>query len=213
MEQKLASGSVDSYDPFATPLTTKSSENASMIPRSVVSDEHLIQRFKQGDMDAFSSLYERYFPGVQNRVRYVIPEADIEDVTQEVFITVVKSLHTFRGESLFSTWLRTLTNYKVAEYYRKRNRKQDPREVPMTKAELIPDESDSLPMEDRIALRRAMASMPEKYRDVVLMRFSDGMQFDEIARTTGTNLEATKSLFRRAVTALRKNLEDYHDQR
>ncbi len=184
-----------------------------MIPRSVVSDEHLIQRFQQGDMDAFNLLYERHLPGVRNRVRYVIPEADIEDVTQEVFLAALKSLHTFRGESRFSTWLRTLTNYKVAEYYRRRNRKQDPREAPMTEAELIPDESGGLRVEDRIALRRALASVPEKYRNVVLMRFADGMQFDEIARETGSNLEATKSLFRRAVAALRKNLEDHYDQR
>lgn len=184
-----------------------------MIPRSVVSDEHLIQRFKQGDLDSFSPLYERYLSSVLNRVRYVVPEADVEDVTQEVFIAVLKSLHTFRGESLFSTWLRTLTNYKVAEYYRRRNRKRDPREVSITEAEILTDESNNLHMEERIALRRSLAAMPEKYREVILLRFSDGMKFDEIAKILGTNLETTKSLFRRAVAALRKNLEPNHEQK
>jgi RNA polymerase sigma-70 factor, ECF subfamily len=183
-----------------------------MISRSVVSDEHLIQRFKQGDLDSFGPLYERYVRAVHNRVRYVIPEADVEDVTQEVFIAVLKSLHTFRGESQFSTWLRTLTNYKVAEYYRKRNRKQDPREAPMAEAELLPDGSSNLQLEERIALRKSLSSMPDKYQEVILLRFSDGMQFDEIAKTMGSNLESTKSLFRRAVAALRKNLETNHDQ-
>lgn len=200
-------------DPFPIPPATKLTEDASMIPRSVVSDEHLIQRFKQGDLDSFSPLYERYLSSVLNRVRYVVPEADVEDVTQEVFIAVLKSLHTFRGESLFSTWLRTLTNYKVAEYYRRRNRKQDPREVPITEAEILPDESNGLQMEERIALRRSLAAMPEKYREIILLRFSDGMKFDEIAKTLGTNLETTKSLFRRAVAALRKNLETNHEQK
>jgi RNA polymerase sigma-70 factor, ECF subfamily len=183
-----------------------------MISRSVVSDEHLIQRFKQGDLDSFGPLYERYVRAVHNRVRYVIPEADVEDVTQEVFIAVLKSLHTFRGESQFSTWLRTLTNYKVAEYYRKRNRKQDPREAPMAEAELLPDGSSNLQLEERIALRKSLSNMPDKYQEVILLRFSDGMQFDEIAKTMGSNLESTKSLFRRAVAALRKNLETNHDQ-
>ncbi len=182
-----------------------------MLPRSAVSDEHLIQRFKQGDLDSFGPLYERYLSVVYNRVRYVIPEADVEDLTQEVFMAVLKSLHTFRGESLFSTWLRTLTNYKVAEYYRKRNRKQTPPETPLVEAESIPDESNDLQLEDRIALRHALMSMPEKYREIILLRFSDGMQFDEIAKTMGANLETTKSLFRRAVAALRKNLERDHD--
>jgi RNA polymerase sigma-70 factor (ECF subfamily) len=97
-------------DPFFIPPNTKSIENASMFSRSIVSDEHLIQRFQQGDLDAFNSLYERYQPKVRNRVRYVVPEVDVEDVIQEVFIAALKSLRSFRGESLFSTWLRTLTN-------------------------------------------------------------------------------------------------------
>lgn len=178
-----------------------------MIPRSVISDERLIQRFKEGDLDSFNPLYERYLRLVYNRVRYVVPEADVEDVTQEVFVAVLKSLHTFRGESLFSTWLRTLTNYKVAEYYRRRNRKQDPREAPLAEAEMLTDGGSALQMEERIALRSALAAMPQKYREVILLRFSDGMQFEEIARTMGANLETTKSLFRRAVAALRKNLD------
>ncbi len=184
-----------------------------MIPRSVVSDEHLIQRFNQGDLDSFGPLYERYLKTVHNRVRYMIPEADIEDVTQEVFIAVLKSLHSFRGESQFGTWLRTLTNYKIAEYYRRRNRKQDPPEAPIVEAERLPDESSDLQLEDRIALRKALSNMPDKYREVILLRFSDGMQFNEIARSMSSNLESTKSLFRRAIAALRKNLETYHDQR
>jgi RNA polymerase sigma-70 factor, ECF subfamily len=179
-----------------------------MLPRSVVSDEHLIQRFKQGDLDSFEPLYERHLQTVYNRVRYMVPEVDIEDVTQEVFIAVLKSLHNFRGESQFGTWLRTLTNYKIAEYYRRRNRKQDPPEAPIIEAELLPDGSSDLQLEERIALRKALTGMPENYQEVILLRFSDGMQFDEIAKTMGSNLERTKSLFRRAIAALRKNLEN-----
>ncbi len=182
-----------------------------MLPRSVVSDEHLIQRFKQGDWDAFNSLYERYLPRVQNRVRYVVPEVDIEDVTQEVFVAVLKSLNTFRGEAQFSTWLRTLTNYKVAEYYRRKNRKQDPQESPLAEAESLPDVGKGIPLEDRVTLRKALLALPEKYREIILLRFSEEMPFEEIANFMGMNLEAAKSLFRRAVAALRKNLEESND--
>ncbi len=196
-----------SSDPIPSRPATKLVENASMMSRSVVSDERLIQRFQQGDSGSFDPLYERYLPVVYKRVRYVVPEADVEDVTQEVFLAVLKSLSTFRGESLFSTWLRTLTNHKVAEYYRRRNRKQDPPEAPLAEAETLSDGGNAPQLEERIALRNALAAMPPKYREVILLRFSDGMQFDEIARTMGANLETTKSLFRRAVAALRKNLD------
>jgi len=181
-----------------------------MFSRAIVSDEHLIQRIQQGDLDSFNTLYERHQPRVRNRVRYVVPEADVEDVTQEVFIAALKSLRTFRGESLFSTWLRALTNYKVAEYYRKRSRKRDPRESPIQEAELLPEESYGPTMEDRIALRKALVALPEKYQEVILMRFAEGMQFDEIAQTTNSNLEAVKSAFRRAIAALRKAMDEQH---
>ena len=184
-----------------------------MLHRPVLSDERLIQRFKEGDLDSFAPLYERHLPAVYKRVRYVVPEADVEDVTQEIFIAAMQSLGAFRGESLFSTWLRTLTNYKVAEYYRKQNRKRIPRETPIVEAETLPDESANLPFEDRIVLRKALVSLPEKYREVIILRFSEGMQFDEIANSMNANLETTKSLFRRAIAALRKNLESQHDSK
>ena len=179
-----------------------------MFSRSVASDEHLIQRFKAGDLDAFNLLYERHAPRVINRVRFVVPESDIEDVTQEVFVAALKSLDSFRGDALFSTWLRTLTNYKVAEYYRRRNRKQDPQETSLTEAEILPDEGDGVALEERIAMRNALLSLPEKYREIILMRVSEEMRFEEIAKTLGINLEAAKSLFRRAVASLRKTLEE-----
>jgi DNA-directed RNA polymerase specialized sigma24 family protein len=53
--------------------------------------------------------------------------------------------------------------------------------------------------------------LPEKYREVILLRFAEGMQFNEIARTLKQNQEATKSLFRRAMSALRKELDVIDD--
>jgi RNA polymerase sigma-70 factor (ECF subfamily) len=82
------------------------------------SDEELVRSAQQGRQEAFNLLFERHLPLVYNRVRYTVPEQDAEDVTQEVFIAAMRSLGNFRGESQFSTWLRTLTNRQVADYYR-----------------------------------------------------------------------------------------------
>lgn len=172
-----------------------------------ISDNLLIQQFVQGDLDAFEILYERYVRKVYNRVRYVVAETDVEDVTQEVFFAALKSLHTFRGEARFSTWLRTLTNHKVAEYYRKRSRKKETMQIDLSYAETRGDQSKASDLEDRITLRRALRELPQQYREVILLRFAEGMQFNEIARTLKQNPEATKSLFRRAMAALRDTLE------
>jgi RNA polymerase sigma factor (sigma-70 family) len=178
---------------------------------STQSDEELVLAAQQGDLDAFNVLYERYLPMVYNRVRFTVPETDVEDVTQEIFIGVIRSLKSFKGDAQFSTWLRTLTNRRVADYYRSRN----PAET-----ELGTDISDADPsleglhvsantgsIDDQIMLRRALRELPESYQDILMLRFVEGLQFNEIAEERGQSLEATKSLFRRAVAALRKQVE------
>src|SRR3990170_4224317 len=114
-----------------------------------VSDEHLIQQFVQGDLIAFDSLYIRHVKTVYSRVRYTVPETDVEDVTQDVFCAAFRSLPTFRGEALFTTWLRTLTNHKVAEYYRRRSRKKETIQVDLIQAEEHSDQSNTSSLEDR----------------------------------------------------------------
>lgn len=179
-----------------------------MTTSTTPSDKFLIQQFKNGNSNAFNELYERHLPKVYRRVQYVIPETDVEDVTQEVFIAALKSLGSFRGESQFGTWLRTLTNHKVAEYYRKRNRKSEAPQVPLLEAIGYTEGSSSEHMEERIALRNALNEIPNNYQEIILLRFAEGLQFNEIAEMTGQNLEAVKSLFRRAIAALRKKLDE-----
>jgi RNA polymerase sigma-70 factor (ECF subfamily) len=172
-----------------------------------LSDAELVHLAQEGSLEAFTVLYERYFPVVFSRVRYLVPEQDTEDVIQEIFITVMKSLKTFRGTSQFGTWLRTLTNRRVADYYRRRRLPEmeideslgdnDPRLVA---------EKPSVTLDESILLREALRSLPEDYREVLLLRFAEGMKFDEIARLRGQSLEAVKSLFRRAVVAIRKQV-------
>lgn len=191
-----------------TGSATKFMENTSKPVFNETSDETLIQRFKQGSMEAFDDLYQRYLPGVYKRVRYVVPEGDVEDVTQEVFIAAMKSLPAFRGDAQFGTWLRTLTNHKVAEFYRKRNRKQEPVFADLSEAsEKMEGDTSSL-LEDRVYIQRALQKIPENYREVILLRFAEDLQFNEIAELTGQNLEAVKSLFRRAIAALRNHLDE-----
>jgi len=177
-----------------------------MVDPKTPCDEELVRAAQGGELEAFTSLYERYLPVVYNRVRYMIPEEDIEDVTQEVFIAVIKSLKSFRYEARFSTWLRTLVNRQVADYYRRRNPKKDwMNELPDYDPERdsgLREMSEVEEVDEMIILRQALRELPEHYREVIMLRFADGMQFGEIAQLQGLSLEATKSLFRRAIASL-----------
>jgi RNA polymerase sigma-70 factor (ECF subfamily) len=63
-------------------------------------------------------------------------------------------------------------------------------------------------MEERMSIQSALQKLPENYREIILLRFAEDLQFNEIAELTDQNLEATKSLFRRAIAALREHLDE-----
>jgi RNA polymerase sigma-70 factor (ECF subfamily) len=173
-------------------------------------DEELASLAKMGKQDAFDLLYERYFPTVYARVRFRVPEDEVEDVTQEVFIAVLKSLNSFRGLSKFSTWVWTVTNRKIADYYRSRS-------TNLIEQDNYQEQTDhDLPNHNRVAerhqddletIQQALCELPKNYQDILLMRLVDEMPFNEIARQNGQSLAATKSLFRRSVAALTRKME------
>jgi RNA polymerase sigma-70 factor, ECF subfamily len=167
------------------------------------SDSELVQSAQHGKLEAFTMLYERYLPMVNNRVRYVVPPEDVEDVTQEVFISAIRSIKSFRGEAKFGTWLRTLTIRQVADYYRRRKRPTTPLD------ENLHAPHDPASTDEAILLRQAFKKLPEQYREILLLRFAEDMPFNEIACLQGRNIESVKSLFRRAVAALQKQVTSY----
>ena len=155
-------------------------------------------------------LYQRYLPAVYSRICFTIPGEDVDDVTQEVFIAVIKSLKTFRMEAQFSTWLRTLINRQVADYYRRRNPPEQHMLQDYPSAFVINHSltyNQNTVWDDRIQLQEAFNKLSASYKEILLMRFADGLRFYEIARLNEQSLEATKSLFRRAVSALGKQLK------
>ena len=192
-------------------MTTKVIEHT-QLPLSDMSDENLVRLFVQGDMQAFDCLYARYVKSVYNWVQYVVPHTDVEDVTQEVFIAALRSLPSFRAEAKFSTWLRKLTKFKVAEYYRKRTRKKETMQVDLEYAEQSSDQSNTSNLDDRITIRNALNNITKDYREVILLRFAEKMRFREIAKVLNQNPEATKSLFRRAMSALQEELDVKKDE-
>ncbi len=163
-------------------------------------EDELIASAQMGSLEAFSALYEHYLPIVYNRVRCVVPEEDVEDVTQNTFLAAIRSLKSFRSESCFGTWLRTITNRQIAEYYR--HRKQII--VPLRESRV--GQHAPAPSEDAVLLQQALCSLPQKYREVLLLRLAEAMPFQEIAQLQGCSLEASKSLFRRAVAALHEQM-------
>jgi RNA polymerase sigma factor (sigma-70 family) len=182
----------------------------SQVKNDPPSDEELVRSAQTGNQDAFVLLYEQYFPNIFARVRFKVPENDVEDVTQEIFIAVLKSLGSFKGQSKFSTWIWTITNRKIVDYYRankSRLTEQDDYEEVVTRNLSNHTASVDSSQEDLVTIQHALGTLPQNYQDILLMRFVDEMPFNEIALQNGQSLDATKSLFRRSVAALAKRME------
>lgn len=171
-------------------------------------DEYLAQRAQQGDKDAFLALYERYLGRVYNRIKSRIPAQYADDVTQEVFIAVLRSLSGFEQRSRFSTWLYTIVNRHIADFYRHRHRQEENLSLALDTAnchDLATNDGHERG-DERAIIQQALVTLPEHYQDVIFMRFADGLTFAEIAQERNQSLEAVKSLYRRAIQALRDEI-------
>lgn len=173
---------------------------------SAIADEILVAQAQAGNREAFMQLYQRYVDIVYRRLRSRIPPADVDDLCQDIFMGMLHSLTQFKGQSRFSTWLYTIVSRRIADYYRSRQRRADDNlSLDDTNTPQIAS-GEELP-EDALLLQKALGALPEHYRELLLLRFADDMPFAEIAQVKGQSLEAVKSLYRRALQALKQQLD------
>jgi RNA polymerase sigma factor (sigma-70 family) len=168
-----------------------------------LSDEALASMTQDGNRAAFEVLCDRHLPCVYNRLRALLPPEAVEDVTQEVFVAVLRGIDKYRRDSLFRTWISSLVRHKVADYYRKQNRR--PTLVPLV------SETDNLALsedwEERALIRATLRNLPPHYQEVLLLRFVEGLPFNQVASILDISLEATKSRYRRAVAAMAREMD------
>ena len=172
----------------------------------------IIKQCLDGDMDALAVLSKHYLPKVYRRVWFSIPSKDAEDVTQEVFITLVQKISSFKMKSKFSTWLFSITQNKIADYYRKnknalRNLQLDDKSI---EQRLLKSETNITieKINDVIMLRTAMSQISSRYREILILRYYEGLSIREISSRLNLSYEAAKSLYRRAIASLRNFLRE-----
>jgi RNA polymerase sigma-70 factor (ECF subfamily) len=175
--------------------------NRSAAAGAADADEAAIARFVAGDQHAFEELFDRYGPYVYNIVRGVLPtDEDASDVTQEVFLQVYRSLHTFRGGSRFSTWLYRIALNRALDAARAHRRR---RWVPF--GETTRNDADtsgdpgadieSRSTEDEV--RRVLEKMEPRHREIITLRYLRDLDLEEIADVLGCSVGAAKvRLFR-----------------
>jgi RNA polymerase sigma-70 factor, ECF subfamily len=147
--------------------------------------EELVRRSQRGDRAAFAELFRRHKNDVSRLVfRMLGPTADAEDVVQEVFLQVHKSLGQFQGQAKFTTWLHRVT-VNVVLMVRRAARSRpvfagEPLEDVLADGRLLPDE-DTARRARIAAFRRLLDRLAEKKRTVFVLHELEGLSPAEIA--------------------------------
>lgn len=178
---------------------------------SLEDDFALIQVFKQGNEAAFRALVNRHKEKVRNLIFLTVGNADaVDDLAQEVFITVYRKLHTFRFESRFTTWLYRITVNKCRDHLRKVRIKSIFTPLQTDDSGAAGTSAINENFDRAEIVRAAVARLPEKLRVPLLLKDFEGMNYQDIAETLGTEVGTIKSRIFRARESLRVLLQPYY---
>jgi RNA polymerase sigma-70 factor (ECF subfamily) len=177
-------------------------------------DAELVRLCQDGDMAAFEQLFHRH----QERVHSVAsrmmnnPE-DALDMTQEIFLRAYQKIGKFRFTSAFSTWLYRLATNLCIDELRKRKRTSNtaPLEEAISEADGNSPEEDAILSDRQSQVWKAIDSLKEKERAIIVLRDIEGLSYKEISQVLGYSLGRVKSRIHEARQKLKVILETETD--
>lgn len=174
-------------------------------------ERELIARCRRGDSAAWDELFERYYDPVGRFVFQYSPaftREDVEEISQEVFLTVVRSIDSFRGNSAFQTWLFRIAINKARDFIQHKSaakrgkgiehvplnapshNNSTPLEIPSPTSG--PDES-LISKEEMVLLRQAVDRLSDPCREIIELRYFGGLAYEELAATLNLNPKTVSS--------------------
>lgn|GEM_PF-124940 len=178
---------------------------------SFTSEADLIARCRKGESAAWDELFDQHYPAVARFVFQLGPlfsKEDVEEICQEVFLSVIKSLDSFRGSSQLQTWLFRIAanksrDYRERQHAAKRGGGQAPISLPAEDAEtgLSLDPPSSLPTPDvsamseerLILVRQALDQLGDPCRKIIELRYFADLSYEQIATALLLNPKTVSS--------------------
>lgn len=185
-------------------------------------DEDLMELFQGGYDEAYSIIVTRYRERIHQFIfRYTKNHLDSEDLVQETFLRVFRSRNSYERIARFSTWLYTIAQNLIRSQYKKNQRMQtvsfvqtDDQDQEITMD--LPD--TALPTDQQVhlsmtvmQLRKALATIPSNFRDVLVMRDIDQLTYEEIMDITKLPMGTVKSRINRGRARLHEVMGTYAD--
>ncbi|MFC1889564.1 RNA polymerase sigma factor [Thermodesulfobacteriota bacterium] len=175
----------------------------------MTSDHELLERLKEGEREAFDELFKRHQKSIYFlALRYLGNQEDAMEITQQAFVRAFNAVHRFEGRSSFKTWLYRITvNLCKNHLSRRPNAQEIPLEEIENRLATDPDPGPD-PDERRQRVKEALEGLPERQRQVVLLRVYEELPFKEIARVLGCSAGSAKVSYHHAVKGLKEILNN-----
>jgi len=194
-------------------------------PAFALADSDFVERLRNGESDAFDTLITRYSGDIYSLLCRMTGSAEeAADLTQETFLSALKAIRSFRGEAELKTWLfRIALNHSRNRFRWWKRRKRNETvsiDTPLgedgtgTLADIIAADGET---PEQAVLRRelqhrlvtAVSSLPEIFREAIVLCDIEGFGYEEIARALNINIGTVKSRIARGRELLRKRLSDF----
>jgi RNA polymerase sigma-70 factor (ECF subfamily) len=181
-----------------------------------LTEQELIQLCKDGDRQAFNQLIAQYQNQVFNIAYGMLSDyEDASDASQEVFVKVYRSIASFRGQSSFSTWIYRICANVCNDSLRKRQRRgitvsiendDDDNTISEIPSDTPTPEENVMMNERQRAVREAINSLSDEYREIIVYSDINQLSYDEISQILKCPVGTIKSRLNRARNALKKIL-------
>lgn len=157
----------------------------------------LVRSVLDGDREGFGRLYDLYAPLVHGILLARVPRAEVDDLVQDIFLHAFKKLHTLRDSAAFGPWIAMIARNRAVDYYRRS------RETVEITDDVRGTDKQELKAAEILELIR---SLPEAYRETLVLRLVEGMTGPEIAARTGLTAASVRVNLHRGMKLLREKL-------
>ena len=157
----------------------------------------LVRSVLAGDRDMFGRLYELYAPLVHGVLLARMPRSEVEDVVQDIFLHALRKLHTLRDANAFGPWIAMIARNRAMDFHRRS------RETVEVTDDLKSNDSSGAKAEEILAIIR---TLPDAYRETLVLRLVEGMTGPEIAGRTGLTPASVRVNLHRGMKLLRTKL-------
>jgi RNA polymerase sigma-70 factor (ECF subfamily) len=167
----------------------------------VTAEVALVEAVRAGDREAFGQLYALYAPMVHGILLARVPYRDVDDLVQDVFLVALKRLGSLRDTAAFGGWLAMITRNRAVDYYRRARETEE-----LTDDLPVASSRDTEAEHEAARMLEAVRSLPEAYRETLVMRLVEGMTGPEIAARAGMTPASVRVNLHRGMKLLREKL-------